>query len=165
MLCIALADNTEEICNPLHCFLRSMGSRNIYQHLFPAVCSIPRHKINYIKKFITARGYNCPSGLFSIILSLPNFSLIYFSGTQLGTDLPALFLFPTFSYPSQQGSAFFDVAAFFVAAFLGAAFFVVAIKMFMKQNQRISQNILIKNYLFNLWQFSQMYVALLPLPM
>ena len=78
-----------------------------------------------------------------IHLSLLNFRLIYFSGTQLGTDFPALFLFPTFSYPFQQGSAFFDVAAFYVAAFLGAAFFVVAIKMFMKQNQRISQNILI----------------------
>ena len=87
-----------------------------------------------------------------IHLSLLNFRLIYFSGTQLGTDFPDLFLFPTFSYPSQQGSAFFVaaffVAAFFVAAFFGAAFFVVAIKMFMKQNQRISQNILIKKLLF-----------------
>ena len=98
-----------------------------------------------------------------IHLSLLNFRLIYFSGTQLGTDFPDLFLFPTFSYPSQQGSAFF-VAAFFVAAFLGAAFFVVAIKMFLKQNQRISQNIYRKNYFFNFWQCSQVYVALLPLP-
>lgn len=93
-------------------------------------------------------SYNCPIGAMLIHLSLLNFRLIYFSGTQLGTDFPALFLFPTFSYPSQQGSAFFDVAAFFVPAFLGAAFFVIAIKMFMKSDQRVSQNILIKKITF-----------------
>ena len=161
MLCIALADNTEEICNPLHYFLRSMGSRSIYQHLFPAVCSSPPIKL-IILKVLLRRGATTAHQGYSHHLSLLNFTLIYFSGTQLGTDFPALFLFPTFSYPSQQGSAFFDVAffvaAFFVAAFLGAAFFVVAIKMFLKQNQRISQNFFIKKINFLIFDNTRRYM-------